>query len=292
MAARSIDTGIITFGLVSIPIRIYPATRAGGGISFHLVHEKDGERLKQQYVCPKDGEVVPRSEMAKGFEVSRGRYVLFSNEELKALEEKASEGIEIAEFVPTSAVDPVYFERTYYLGPDAGGEKAYALLAKGMEETGRAALARYVARGKDYLVLIRAFDGRLVMQQLYHSDEVRDVSEVPIPKASASPNEVRLATQLIEHIAAEEFHPERFEDQVRKRVKQWIDKKARGEDITEAKPARKKEGEVIDLMEALKASLAAPKAKGRARKPPRQAPARTTRRAPARKAARRSRRTA
>ena len=186
MAARSIATASISFGLVTVPVRIYPATRASAGLSFHLLHEKDHARLKQQYVCEKDGKVVPRSEMVKGYEYAKGRYVTFTNEELKALDQKATNGIEIAEFVPEGAVDPVYFERSYYLGPDQNGAKAFSLLGRAMKETGLLAVAKYAARGKDYLVLLRPADERLEMIQLYNEDEVRPASEVPVETRAAT----------------------------------------------------------------------------------------------------------
>jgi DNA end-binding protein Ku len=255
MAARSIGTAAISFGLVTVPVRIYPAVRPSAGISFHFLHAKDGARLRQQYICAKDGEVVPRSETVRGYEFAKDRYVTFSDEELKALDEKATHGIEITEFVPEESVDPAYFERAYYLGPDKGGEKAYSLLTAAMEETKLLALAKYAARGKDYLVLIRPAEGRLVMQQLYHSDEVRPISDVPFERRAAREGELKLARQLIEQIASERFRPERYEDEVRKRVETLINKKVEGEDITEAPAGERPRGEVVDLMEALKASL-------------------------------------
>jgi DNA end-binding protein Ku len=256
MAARSIATATISFGLVTVPIRVYPATRSSAGISFHLLHAKDNVRLKQQYVCPKDDEVVPRSEMVKGYEYRKDRYAVFTTEELKALDQQATNGIEITEFLPADTVDPVYFEKTYFLGPDKGGEKAYTLLAEAMAKLGRVALAQYAVRGKDYLVLLRALEGRLEMQQLYHSDEVRDVSEVPTDRRPVRDAEIKLAQQLIDHITSETFRPEKYEDQVRKRVEKLIQAKVKGKDITEVAERPKARGEVVDLMEALKASLA------------------------------------
>jgi DNA end-binding protein Ku len=255
MAARSLSTATITFGLVTVPVRVYPATHHSAGLSFHLLHEKDNVRLKQQYVCPEDGEVVGRDEMVKGFEHRKGQYVVFSTKDLKALDEKATHGIEITEFLPEGAVPPVYYEKTYYLGADKGGDKAYSLLAEAMQQSGRAALAKYAARGKDYLVLLRADEGRLTMHQLYHSDEVRDVEDVPAPERRHSPAEIKLAQRLIEQIEAEAFRPEKYEDEVRKRVTRLIQAKVKGEDITAPAPERAR-GQVIDLMEALKASLA------------------------------------
>jgi DNA end-binding protein Ku len=256
MATRAMSTASISFGLVTVPVRVYPATRRSAGLSFHLLHGRDGARLKQQYVCAEDGEVVPRSEMVKGFEISKGRYVTFTNEELKALDEKATQGIEIQEFVPAETVDPVYFETTYFLGPDKGGEKPYALLAAAMRATGLSAVARYAARGKDYLVLLRPMGDRLAMQQLYHADEVRDVDEVPAAERTVREAELKLARQLVEQIAARKFDPAKYRDEVRARIEDLIERKAGGEDITAPAPERARGPKVVDLMEALKASLA------------------------------------
>jgi DNA end-binding protein Ku len=261
MAARSIATASISFGLVTVPVRIYPALRPSAGLSFHLLHAKDAVRLKQQYVCPKDDEIVPRSKMVKGFEYAKGKYVVFSNEEIKALDEKATSGIEITEFVPKDAVDPVYFERTYFLGPDKGGEKAYSLLAQAMASVEEVAVAQYAARGKSYLVLVRSDGERLYVQQLYHSDEVRDIGEVPAETRRNSEAELKLARQLIEQVTSESFRPDRYEDQVRKRVAKLIQQKLAGQDITKAEAAKPR-AEVIDIMEALKASLARKRAPG------------------------------
>jgi DNA end-binding protein Ku len=255
MAARSIATASISFGLVTVPVRIYPATRTSAGLSFHLLHEKDHARLKQQYVCEKDGGVVPRSEMVKGYEFAKGRYVTFTNEELKALDQKATNGIEIAEFVPEGSVDPVYFERAYYLGPDKNGAKAFSLLGRAMTETRLLAVAKYAARGKDYLVLLRPADDRLEMIQLYNEDEVRPASEVPVETRASSPAEVKLATRLIESIASEEFDPGKYGDEVRRRIQKLIQAKVEGKDITAPEPQKRK-AQVVDLMEALQASLA------------------------------------
>ncbi len=255
MAPRSIATGTISFGLVSIPVNLYPATQPSSAISFNLLHAKDGSRLKQQYVCAKDGEKVEREDMVKGYEFAKDRYVTFTGEELKALEEISSQTIDIAEFVPEAEVDPVYYDRAYLLGPGKGGAKAYRLLAIALERAGKAALGRYAARGKQYLVLLRPRDGRLVMQQLYHADEVRGLDEVPIDEAKVDDGEVQLALRLIEQTASEEFHPERYPDAVKQRVQEAIERKVAGQEIQVAAP--EPQAQVIDLMEALKASLAA-----------------------------------
>ncbi len=259
---RALATATITFGLVTVPVRLYPTASVSGGLSFHMLHEKDQSRLKQQYVCVKEGTVVPRSEMVKGFEVSKGRYVILTDDELRALDAQASRGIEIAEFVPEDSLSPVYIERHYYLGPDAGGAKAYALLADAMAEEKLLAIARYAARGKDYLVALRAWEGRLVMHQLFHQDEIR--APVSAPRAAARPAEVELAKRLIESVARERFDPSIYEDEVRKRVRKLIARKTRGLPI-QAPEEEPRKAEVVDLMAALKASLESHKGRAPAR---------------------------
>ncbi|HEY4395564.1 MAG TPA: Ku protein [Polyangia bacterium] len=254
--ARPIAGATISFGLVSIPVRLYPATQSKAGVSFNLLHAKCGSRLKQQYVCPRDGEQVSRDDMVKGYEFAKDQYVTFTPEELKALEEKATQSIDIDAFVPLSAIDPIYFERPYYLGPEKGGDKAYLLLAEAMRETGRAALARYAARGKQYLVMLRpANDGRaLILQELLYADEVRPMSEVPLPDGEAREAELKLAKQLIDQIASETFEPSKYHDEVRERIHADIERKVQGHDISESAPAPEP-ARIIDLMAALKASL-------------------------------------
>jgi DNA end-binding protein Ku len=254
MPARSIGTGTLSFGMVSIPIRMYSAGESASAVSFNLLHGKCNSRLKQQYVCPKDNEIVPRDQMVKGYEFSKEQYVTFTDDELKSMAQEAQKAIEITEFVPAATVDPVYFDRPYYLVPDKGGEKAYRLLNEAMKKTGRSALAKWAARGKQYLVLIRPAEKGLVMQQLLYADEVRPLSEVPIGDADLKEPELQLAVQLIEQIASDEFHPEHYEDDVRKRYQAAIQQKIDGQEITSAPEAPK--AQIIDLMEALKASLA------------------------------------
>jgi DNA end-binding protein Ku len=287
MSARPIAAGTISFGLVSIPVKLYAASDASAGVSFNMLHAKDGARLKQQYLCTKDGEVVPRDQTVKGFEFSKDRYVTFTPEELKALEEQSTQAIDVVEFVPIDKVDPVYFDRSYYIGPDKGGAKAYALLSKVMLETGRVALARYAARGKMYLVMLRPLDGGIVMQQLYYADEVRRFADIPVETADVSSKELDLAKLLVDQRATDVFKPETYEDDVKKRVLGLIQKKVEGQDISVA-PPETGGGQIIDLMEALKASLAkkpeaapAPAASKKsaseeepARKPAKRAPAR------------------
>ncbi len=257
MPARSIGTATISFGLVSVPVQVYSSAEpTGKGYSFNLLHQKCGTKLKQQYRCPKDEEIVTRDEMVKGYEFAKDQYVTFTNDEIKALDEKGDGGINISEFVPLAQVDRGYLDKVYYLGPDKGGDRAYRLLAAALSETGRAALGQYAARGKQHLVLLRPMPGGVIaMEQLYYRDELRSPSEVPLGEGEVKPAELALAKQIIEQGATDEFHPEHYKDVVRERVKEAIEQKVEGHEIT-AEPAREGGGKIIDLMEALKASLA------------------------------------
>jgi len=255
MSARSIGTGTVSFGMVSIPIRLYAAGESAAAVSFNLLDAKTKSRLKQQYINPTTGEIVPRDQMVKGYEFSKDQYVTFTEDELKAMAQEAQKAIEITEFVPADQVDPIYFDKPYYLGPDKGGEKAFRLLNEAMKKTGRVALAKWAARGKQYLVMIRPKGNGLVMQQLLYADEVRPLSEVPLGDAELKEPELKLAVQLIDQIATDEFHPEHYEDEVRKRYHEAIQKKVEGQEVTAAPEAPR--AHIIDLMEALKASLAA-----------------------------------
>ena len=258
MAARSIGSGTVSFGLVSIPVRLYAAAESKAAISFNLLHAACKTRLKQQYICPKDNELVTRDQMVKGYEFAKDQYVSFTEDEIKALQEESNRAIEITEFVPAQAVDPIYFDGAYYVGPDKGGERAYHLLAEAMRQTGRTAVAKWAARGKQYLVMLRAIKGGLVMQQLVYADEVRSFAEVPVGDAAdVKDSELKLALQLVEQIASDEFRPENYEDEVRKRTQQAIQRKVDGQEITAA--PEQPRAQIIDIMEALKASLAGKK---------------------------------
>jgi DNA end-binding protein Ku len=254
MAARSIGSGTISFGLVSIPVRLYVATSTRQ-LSFNMLHRECGTRIKQQLWCPKDERIVERSEIVKGFEFQKDRYVTFTDEELKALEAEANRSIDIQEFVPLATVDPVYFENTHYLGPDKGAEKAYHLLAETMRDTEKVALAQFVHHGKEHLVVIRPYEKGLALHSMYYADEVRSFSEVGIPSSPAlRAGESDLARKLVEQLSTEEFHPERYKDEYRDRVQEVVEKKVAGEEVTAAAPEPAR-AQVIDLMDALKASL-------------------------------------
>jgi DNA end-binding protein Ku len=257
MAARSIASLTISFGMVSIPVKLFSATEASRAISFNLLHKACGSRLKQQYICAKEDVVVSREEMAKGYEFAKEQYVMFSPEELKALEETGTHTAEITEFVPLKTVDPVYFDKAYYLGPDKGGAKPYALLARALRESGRCALGRWAARGKQYIVMIRPVEDLvegLVMQQLLYAGEVRPMREIDIPKTDVKPAELKLAQQLIEQQTSEKFDPAQYTDEVRTRIEAAVQKKVEGQEITMTEQPDTG-AQVIDLMEALRASL-------------------------------------
>ncbi len=255
MAARSIASLTVSFGLVSIPVKLFSATEASRAISFNLLHKTCGSRLKQQYFCVKEEVPVGREEMAKGYEFEKDQYVMFSAEELKALEEAGTHTADIAEFVPVESVDPVYFDKAYYLAPDKGGAKPYALLARALRDTKRCALGRWAARGKQYIVMIRAVDDGLVMQQLLYAGEVRSIKDIEIPRTEVKDAELKLAQQLIEQQASDKFDPSAYKDDVRERIESAVKQKVEsGQEITTVEPPEQG-GQVIDLMEALRASL-------------------------------------
>jgi DNA end-binding protein Ku len=254
MPARAIGTATISFGLVSIPIKLYTTSESGSDISFNMLHDACGSRLKQQYICTKDGDIVDREHTVKGYEFAKGQYVTFSADELKALDAVATNSIELTEFVPAKAVDPLLFEKSYYIGPDKGGERAYKLLSEAMIQSGLIGIASYSARGKQYVVAVRPFQSGLIVHQLRYKDEVKEWAEVPIPDLpELKPTELALAQQLIAQITHETFDPNKYEDDVKKRMLELIQKKVDGQEITAAPEAP--QGKIIDLMEALKASL-------------------------------------
>lgn len=254
MPARSIGTATISFGLVSIPTKLYTTNETGSDIHFNMLHDADGARLKQQYICTQCNEIVDREHTVKGYEHAKGQYVVFSPDELKALDAVATQAIAIEEFVPATAVDPLWVEKSYYLGPDKGGERAYKLIHDAMIETGLVGIASYAARGKQYIVSLRPFNNGLIMHQLRYAEEVKPWAEVPLPDLpELKPAELGLAKQIIQQIAHETFAPDKYTDDVQNRMRELIAKKVEGQEITMMPEAPA--GKVIDLMEALKASL-------------------------------------
>jgi DNA end-binding protein Ku len=255
MAAHSLGSGTISFGLVSIPVKLYTAA-SSKNVAFNLLHAKCGSRIKQQTFCPKCNEVVDRNALVRGYEFSKDQYVQLSEEELKALEQDDSKSIDIAEFVPLPKVDPIHFEKTYYLGPDKGGEKAYRLLAEAMAKSGRVALAKFVMRGKESLVLIRSAQDGLMLHTMYYTDEIRNFGEIDKGQsAKVRDGELDLALNLIEQLSNDEFNPDQYRDDYRGRVLELVEQKVAGKEITKAAPQPQR-GQVIDLMAALKESLA------------------------------------
>jgi len=253
MAARSMASATIAFGLVSIPCKLFATADSTRAVRFNYL-AKDGSRLRQQYIRASDGEVVERQDRIQGYEFTKGQYVTFTDEELKALNAEATNAIDINEFIPLADVERIYIERVYYLGPDKGAGRSYHLLRAALDQTGRAALARYAARGKNYLVLIRPFGEGLVMEQLKHEDELRKFDEVPLDVCEVNPSELELAVQIIDQRTNERFEPAGYHDEVRERQLELIQQKIDGQDISVA-PEEEPEAKIIDLMEALKASV-------------------------------------
>ena len=255
MAARAIASGNVSFGLVSVPVKLFTATR-NKSLSFNLLHDKDKSRVHQQYICNTCGEVVERNHMVKGYEYAKEQYAVLTEEELKALEQESDQSIEIEEFVPIAEVDPVYFEKSYLLGPDKGGQKAYRLLCEAMRKAGRGAVAKYSSRGRQQLVLLRESQGGLMLHGLYYADEVSDFSEIDRGEGAAiKTGELDLAVQLIEQLASQSFEPAKYEDEYRKHALELIERKVAGQEVVTT-PSAAPKAQIIDLMEALKASLA------------------------------------
>lgn len=284
MAARATGSGVISFGMVSIPVKLYSTVDTTKAIRFNMLR-KDGARLKQQYVAATDGKLVEKEDRVKGYEFAKGQFVLFSDEEMKAMDAKSTGEIEIAEFVPADQISAVYVEKVNYLGPDKGAARSYHLLAEAMRATGKSALAKYAARGKCYLVMIHPVEDGLIMIQLRHQEELRTMSDVDIPPAEIKKDELDLAIQLIEQVANDKFEPEKYTDEVRHHMLEVIDQKVNGDDIVVA-PEEQPEAKIIDIMEALKASLKAQGKTGASKAKAKRAPKKQAKKkAPRKKAA-------
>ncbi|NND60434.1 MAG: Ku protein [Gammaproteobacteria bacterium] len=255
MAARAMASATIAFGLVSIPVKLYSAYESEHTIRFNQIDQRDGSRVKQQLISSKSGEPVPRSEIVKGYEFAKGQYVLFTLEELKAIESVATHTIDIVEFVEADQVDRKYLDRVYFLGADKGGARAYKLLAAALRETGRVAIAKYASRGKEKLVMLRPEEDGLALEQLHYPDALRSIDEIPMDDAEVKKEELQLALQLVEQGVSDKFNPGKYKDEVRGRVLEMIESKVAGEDISVA-PTEQAETKIIDIMDALKASLA------------------------------------
>lgn len=259
MAARSLASLSLSFGLVSIPVKLYTATDSETAVRFNLL-SKEGSRLKQQYVSEQSRQVVPREEMVKGYEFEKDQFVIFSPDELKALEEGASHVVEIVAFVPEKGVDPIYYDKTYYIAPDKRGGKPYSLLRAAMAKTGRCAIAKWASKGKSHMVQIRPIEGGLVFQQLLFADEVRSIADLHVEDVAVSDAELKLAIQLIEQASEDHYDPRQYRDEEKQRILAAIDAKIAGKQIVSPEPVEvSPSGQVIDLVEALKKSLSAGK---------------------------------
>lgn len=254
MAARAIGTSTIAFGLVSLPVKIYSTSESSRKVSFNMIWKERGVRVRQQYIDPADGAVVPKDEIVKGYEFAKDQYVLFTPEELEVVEAPKSDEIEIVSFVPADTVGRMYFNKAYYLGPDKGGARAYRLLAAALRDTDRVAIAKHATRGKQYVVMIRPHEDGLLMEQLYYADEIRSFEEVPLEDGEVNPAELKLAEQLIEQASSDAFDPTQFKDEVREKTLELIEQKIQGKEITAA-PVEESKTKIIDLMAALKASI-------------------------------------
>lgn len=248
-------TGTISFGLVNIPVKVFSANNTTEKISFNQLHADKKTRLKQQMFDPETGEIVPREKIVKGYEYAKDQYIIVNEEELDALELATSRSMDITEFVPLDSVDPLYFENGYYLGPDKGAERAYKLLAAALTDAKYAAVAKYIARGKQQLVVFRPLKGAIVMQQLRYGEEVKTLGEIPIPDATVTDAELGLAKQFITAMAKPQFDIAQYKDEYRERLREMLDKKIKGEAV-DLTPQPAPVAKVVDLMEALKASLA------------------------------------
>ena len=278
MAARAIGSGTISFGLVSIPVKLYSTVDSTKAIRFNYLTE-DGSRVKQQYVTANTGDVVERSELMQGYEFAKGQYVMFTQEEVKAMNVESTNAIDIAEFIPLAEIERIYIDKVYFMGPDKGAARSYHLLKDALAKTERAALASYAARGKCYLVLIRPMGDGLVMEQLKHQDELRSFEEVPLDVTDVESDELDLAIKIIEQRVNDEFEPENYEDRVRSKMMELIQQKIDGQEIAVPQEAAP-EAKIVDLMEALKASVDGKTNKSAAKKGgKRKTPARAARKA-------------
>jgi DNA end-binding protein Ku len=256
MPARSIASLSLSFGLVSIPVKLYSATESGSDVRFHLM-APDGSRVKQQYVSESSGEIVERSSMNKGYEFEKDRFVVFTADELKALEDGASHVVEIVAFIPEKSVDPIYYDKAYFIAPDKRGGKPYSLLQQALLESHRCALAKWASKGKTHIVLVRPASEGMIFQQLFYADEIRSLADLHIEQVAVSDAELSLALRIIEQGTEDNYDPAAYEDEEKKRVLAAIDQKIEGKQVISAEPVEPDSGgQVIDLMEALRASLA------------------------------------
>lgn len=259
MALRPYKSAMITFGLVSIPVRFFTATK-GEDVSFNLLHESCGSRVNRKWWCAEHEKLVEQDELIRAYQIAKGRFVTFTDDEIDTLESDDERALEITEFVNFEQIDPVFFEKAYYLGPGEGGGKTYSLLSSAMRKQGKVALARWVSGHKEHLVILRPFENGLILHRMFYADEVRDFAGVDVPSNEVKEKELKLAEMLINELTEEQFDPLRYKDEYRERMMERIEAKARGESIIVHPEDEGSSGEVIDIMEALRRSLeSAPK---------------------------------
>jgi len=270
LALRPLRNATITFGLVSIPVRFYTATKSED-VHFNLLHESCGSRVNRKWWCPKHEEIVSSDELIRGYEVSKNKYVTFTDEEIDTLETDDDRALDIVEFVDLDQIDPVFFEKTYYLGPAAGGGKTYKLLATAMKKEKKVGVARWVSSGKEHVVVLRPFEKGLALHTMYYADEVRDFGAIDLEDTPVKEKEIQLAEMLIDELTVDKFDPLQFKDEYRERMMDRIHAKSKGKAIVAEEKEPEKGGEVIDIMEALRRSLQggrAPAKRTTARKKP------------------------
>jgi len=271
MALRPLRNATISFGLVSIPVRFYTATKSED-VHFHLLHESCGSRVNRKWWCPHHEKIVDSDELIRGYEISKNKYVTFTDEEMETLETDDNRAVEITEFVDLHEIDPVFFEKAYYLGPSAGGGKTYRLLAQAMKKQDKVAVARWIGGGKEHLVVLRPYEKGLILHTMFYADEVRDFDAIDIEEGPVREKEVALAEMLINELTEKKFDPLQFKDEYKTRLIERIRAKSKGKVFEAEEKEEEKGGEVIDIMEALRRSLE----KGRA-------PRRAARKAPAKR---------
>jgi DNA end-binding protein Ku len=250
--AASVWTGYLTFGLISMPVRLFSGAR-GERVGFHMLHREDHARLKQQYICSEDGKVVGRDDTVKGFEWRKGQYVIVEPEEIKKVEPKTSKAMEILEFVKADEVDPIYYESSYYLVPEEAGRRPYALLVRALQETNYVAVAKLTMHNREYTVILRPYENGMMLHTMYYANEVRRLESFGEKQADLKDAEVKIAHQLIEALAGP-FQPEKYHDTFEDNIKQLIQAKVEGKEITAVEKPKPQPS--ADLMEALKLSLA------------------------------------
>src|ERR1700745_2945174 len=251
--AASLWSGYLTFGLISMPVRLFSGARSTS-ISFHMLHRDDLTRIKQQLYCPNDNRVVERSEIVKGYEYRKDEYVVVEPDEIKKIEPQTAKTMEILEFVKSSEVDPVFFESSYYMLPEEAGRRPYALLTKALEESEYVAIAKLTMHNREYTVFLRPHEGGLMLHTMYYADEVRRLEDFGAPDVELKDSEVKVAHQLIEALSAE-WDPEKYHDDFQENLKKLIQTKLEGGKVAEVEKP-KKMAPVVDLMAALKQSLA------------------------------------